>query len=245
MDSTAASPELVAQLRQQLHQRELECQDTRQAYIRLLAAQEQERVQLAWALREGIFQDLFAIRLGIERAYDGVAPLDADLASHLLNLRDFLGQRMETVNRLGHALTPDYVGRLGLPELLHQLAAEVTEHHQLKLSIVVTPPDIKVSRDLALAIYRMAQAALANVTKHAQAHHAEIYLAVRQDKLILTIDDDGIGFNEAEIGTAGAGLISIRDRAAAFGGQVRLETTVGSGTVVEVSIPFESEGRAE
>ncbi|MEU4703825.1 sensor histidine kinase [Nonomuraea dietziae] len=103
--------------------------------------------------------------------------------------------------------------------------------------------------DHDLALLRIAQGALGNVSRHSEAEHAGVTLTFLDDLVVLDIYDDGRGFDPAQtqVGTAGTGygLRAMRDRVTALGGSLTIESTPGEGTAVAATLPlpFSEEGR--
>jgi len=86
-------------------------------------------------------------------------------------------------------------------------------------------------------LYRVVQEALSNVVKHAAARHVSIVLAQRGSSVAATIDDDGAGFDEAEVRPDALGLTGMRERLALVGGTLEIESTPGRGTTVAAQVP--------
>ena len=112
------------------------------------------------------------------------------------------------------------------------------------LSVAVDP---SVNRGLPApvetAVYRIAQEALNNVARHARATHADLVLVLADHKIVCSIRDDGVGFDEGAVarrkGSRGLGLAGIKERVAALGGVLRLGPHQGRGTELTVEIPLE------
>ena len=113
--------------------------------------------------------------------------------------------------------------------------------------------DRHVSRPIAEeeALYRIAQEALSNVVKHAGATAARLGLATDGRATVLTVTDDGIGFTtsveqtgEHAVQMGGLGMLTMRERATAIGGTIRIDAAPGLGTTVEVIVPHDAEPRA-
>jgi signal transduction histidine kinase len=137
----------------------------------------------------------------------------------------------------------------GLAEALSLLAAEV--------SCDALPVDAELAgyrpRPLAQeeALYRIAQEGLNNVVKHARATYAQLRLASEGGSTVLSLIDDGVGFTtsveatgEHAIQMGGLGLLTMRERATAVGGTIRVESSPGGGTTIEVTVPADAEPRA-
>jgi signal transduction histidine kinase len=90
---------------------------------------------------------------------------------------------------------------------------------------------------MAVCIYRVLQEALQNIIRHSQAQNAHIALAAEKTRILLTVTDDGIGFEIKQKGT-GLGLLSMQQRVEAVGGAIEITSKVNAGTRIDVSIPL-------
>jgi PAS domain S-box-containing protein len=196
-------------------------------------AHEEERRRLSLALHDGAGQVLSALANHLDEAAaqaggEGLPRRMAHLRTLVLTLHDDL-------RRLSHGLRPLALD-LGLVEALRDLA-ESASTDSLRVEIAAEPPRIDAPDDVALAVFRIAQAALANVALHAAAHNARLRLCGDGATLRLHLEDDGIGF-DPNSRTSGLGLLGMRERAAWLGGTFHLDTAPGRGTRLGVVIPL-------
>jgi signal transduction histidine kinase len=92
----------------------------------------------------------------------------------------------------------------------------------------------------ATALFRIVQESLTNIARHAGASEVQIRLTVEDEQLVLTVRDDGSGIAESHGRSSGIGLVSMRERATALGGQLRIASIPGRGTTIEVTLPLEA-----
>jgi signal transduction histidine kinase len=106
-------------------------------------------------------------------------------------------------------------------------------------------PDMRLADDVETNLYRIAQEALHNVVKHAQARNVSVLLSRRDHHAMLAIEDDGRGFQPdapaAPQGAAGFGLVSMRERATLVGGELEIDSAPGAGTSIVVRVPLPAE----
>jgi two-component system NarL family sensor kinase len=215
------------------------------AKLRLMArqvvqSQEDERAHLARELHDGTSQTLVSAKLLIESALEqgraGRMPAAA-LEGALARLNDALGE----VRGISHRLRPALLDTLGLPAALQHLANEVGEASGMAIDAplrgVACPlPDVVVT-----VLFRIAQEALTNCVKHAHAERVELALIFGGDGGVsLDITDDGAGFDVAAVQRdprRGLGLRSMRERLAAVGGQLEIESSPGHGAQLRAIIP--------
>jgi PAS domain S-box-containing protein len=208
---------------------------------RRLAALE-ERQRLARELHDSVSQVLYGIGLGARTAG---ALLDRAVIAP--ELRSSLSEPLDYVLSLAEAglaemralifeLRPDSLEREGLVAALSRQAAALRARHRLQVhtDLCEEPP---LSFEAKEAFYRIAQEALHNVAKHAQASRVDIQLCRRQGEIVLELADDGVGFDPQAEYSGHMGLNSMRERAAQIGGTLEVESQAGQGSVVRLRIP--------
>jgi signal transduction histidine kinase len=153
---------------------------------------------------------------------------------------------LEELQRLIADLRPSHLDDLGLPAALRWYSGEVQSRTPLTVSVEVTGPQRPLGPALNTALFRMAQEALTNTVKHAQADHAWIRLHYGPETIVLEAEDDGQGFDPARCKQMGAwGLLGLEERANLLEG--RLEITSDSrrgGTLIRATFPYNSAERA-
>ncbi len=200
-----------------------------------MRAAEDERRRFALALHDGAGQALSAALLQVE-ALGAAVP---DGSERVAPLRRMLAGTLDELRRIAHALRPATLDSVGLTAALRELVASVATPG-LEASLVTGEGDGGLRGEAALHLFRIAQAALANVMQHARATRVEVALARESDALALVIRDDGVGFESRAPGPgAGLGLAGIRERAAALGGSCHIESAPGEGTRISVNVPWE------
>lgn len=204
----------------------------------LLDVQENERRGLARDLHDSVGQELTALSLNLAFIRDEVAA--AGLAGLDTRLRDSLSL-IETTSRhlrdIMVELRPPGLDELGLLAALKEHAARVAHRSGLQLQIDGGEPTPRLSGTLAIALFRIAQEAMNNVVKHAGATRLSIALLSDGTAQLLSIADDGCGFDPAyrrPAGSDGMGMTTMRERAEAVGATLRVDSRPGMGTRVEV-----------
>jgi signal transduction histidine kinase len=212
---------------------------------RLLTAQEEERRRLAVELHDELGQVLTAVKINLASLQ-----CPAGAATAPANLRDTIAsvdKAMERVRDLALDLRPSVLDDLGLAAAVRWYGDRFarTMHIDTHLSIDAVP---KLSPELETACFRVAQEALTNVARHAQARNVWVDLHLVGDALDLRIRDDGVGFDarvarERAIGGASMGLLGMQERVSLAGGVYELSTGPGRGTEVKACLPLGREGR--
>ena len=204
---------------------------------------ELERQRLGRELHTGLGQMLAAIRLQLEivaALLPGPPPLVQQALSRISTLAN---EALEHVRSVSGRLHPPEWQRLTLETALEQLWDLSGIPHRLEASLRLQPLPHEPDLEVKVLMYRAAQEALSNIARHSRATRVDAVLETRDDCLILTIRDDGVGFDVAGLlrGPAsvvsGIGLRSIREQAAALGGRLEIQSGP-TGTTLLVSVPF-------
>ncbi len=207
----------------------------------VIAAQEAERRRLAGDIHDGITQRLVSLAFHLDAAADAV--LDAGLDDTAVAVRELVRARELTDLTLDEAhaaiagLRPPVLDDLGLADGLASLARSIAQ-----VPVRVTGAGCDLPEHVVIALYRIAQEALANVVKHAQATHAEVELRCDARAVLLRVSDDGRGFDigARPDGAASYGLRSMTERAELIGGRLSVTSRPGIGTTVTATVPVRS-----
>jgi signal transduction histidine kinase len=146
------------------------------------------------------------------------------------------------LRRIIGALRPIYLEDLGLPSALQMLAEDAAASGKVEVSFTSTGTPRRLSPGVEIAVYRIAQEALTNVTRHARARGAGVVLGFEPDHLALTIQDDGVGFTlpDPDADPAAAthyGLMGMQERAELIQARLTIRSTPGAGTSVQLEVP--------
>lgn len=201
-----------------------------------------ERQRISRDLHDGLGQDLFALKLELARfhARTGTAHprLHASAGQLLRLVDDLLANLRASIDNL----RPETLA-LGLDEAIRRQVdtclqrAGAACRFELKLDPVALAPEV------ATAAFRILQEALTNICRHAKASEVRVELVRRASSLVLTVADNGCGFNPAGTRRRGAfGLAGMGERAAALGGKLEIDSAPGRGTVLSVAIPLRQAG---
>ncbi|MFZ4754682.1 MAG: PAS domain-containing sensor histidine kinase [Miltoncostaeaceae bacterium] len=198
-----------------------------------------ERERIARDLHDDLLQTLAAVRADI--ATLGLTSGNHDAAmSSLERSKDDLGHALDAARRLVTGLRPKALDDQGLVSALDALAIEFTARTGVACDVTCDEiPDVMPAESECL--FRVAQEALANVAKHANASSVQIALTRPQpDRLVLRVADNGTGLDTsgANAPSDGVGIIGMRERVQMVGGAIRIEGRPGGGTTVEAAVPI-------
>lgn len=195
--------------------------ERRDSARRALAAQEAERARIARDLHDEIGQALTAAMLQLDRGQVDEA-------------REVVRESLEEVREIARRMRPEVLDDLGLASALAALTLDVSHRTGLLVERAIEPGVPRLTPEEELVIFRVAQEALTNAARHAEARHAWLRLARDHHGVVLEIRDDGRGFDTD--GAAGSGLRGMRERALLVGGLLEL-LSGPRGTVVSLTLP--------
>jgi signal transduction histidine kinase len=211
-------------------------------FKRVVAAQESERQRIARELHDETGQALTAIGLGLRGLGSRVESGDKGRANQTLRqLQDLAAHSLTELQRLIADLRPSHLDDLGLPAALRWYAHDVQERTHLTMQVEINGRERPVSPAVKTALFRIAQEALTNVVKHAEATNAGIELTYGPDAVRVQVTDNGRGFDTRASASSRPswGLTGMQERATLLGGKFVLSSRPGAGTKVEVSIPYQ------
>lgn len=240
--TSAYAARLESSLRAQLELDARISSELQQTAAKVLNAQEEERRTIARELHDEVGQALTAIRVELdvaERAIEGAGGSGAPLAE----AQAITDSALQTVRNLTQLLHPAALDDLGLPAVIDASLRGLKRRYNIRgtLEQIDLPP--RLPREIEIAAYRIVAEGITNVAKHARATRCDVRLTQLNDRLLVEVEDDGVGFIEdtdRPIVARGLGLVSIRERASRLGGTFNILSRPGGGTRLIVSLPEKS-----
>jgi PAS domain S-box-containing protein len=209
---------------------------------RLIRAHEAERALLARELHDDLSQRLAV--LAIETGRAELAARGGTEAESLRAVREGLVSLSEDVHALAYQLHPSILEELGLSEALQTECDRFLRQGEVDVSTQLDSSTAIPGPDAALCLFRVAQEALRNVTRHANASSVSISMHPRDGGLVLTVRDNGAGFDPAaNRERRSLGLASMRERVQLVGGTIRVDSAPGEGTTIAAWVPVEQASR--
>jgi len=211
-----------------------------------LVAEEEERRRIARELHDETSQSLSGIALQLQALIEMATisgKQDAEFVAGLKKVQSLTVQVHKEVSRLISNLHPALLDTLGLVPAARQHAETRLQPLGIAVAFEVRGTDIRFPAEVEAALFRFIQGALGNIAQHSKAKNATILLEYELDEFILTISDDGQGFNVSEITDVeesgrGRGLFSMRERIGFLGGTSGIKSEIGKGTTVWAKIPI-------
>jgi len=210
---------------------------------RIVKVQEDERRHLARELHDEVGQALTAILYRLE-ALKTLPP--GSLGAVLDQAIEITDRTIQSVRDLSLDLRPALLDEVGLAETLRWYVDRQVRSANLEVGLSVSPDAARLPPDVRTACFRVAQEALTNVVRHANARHAGVQLRVSGDSVELVVRDDGSGFDVAGAGRRArmgnnVGILGMQERAELLGGETVFESSPGGGTIVRARFPISGE----
>jgi signal transduction histidine kinase len=209
---------------------------------RLVFAQEEEHRRIARELHDDLTQRLAVLAIDAG-ALEQLPGCPQDVARRTRAIREQLVALSESVHSLSRQLHPSILDDLGLVDALRSECLSLKQRDGITVmySAQYVPADLP--RDVALGIYRVAQAALRNVARHARCSEASVWLVANPRELVLCVQDRGIGFEVTTHGKVGLGLESMRERARLIHANLSVRSRPGEGTRITLRVPLQRSQR--
>jgi two-component system, NarL family, sensor histidine kinase DevS len=208
----------------------------RDALRRVVEGQELERRRLARELHDETGQALTSILLGLKRVEDAKTREDARAAA--TELREEIVKTLQSVRRLAVELRPKALDDFGLVPALERLADAFGGESGIAIDVEANLDETRLPPEVETALYRIAQEALTNVAKHADAEHVSLIVTRRDGSVTVVVEDDGRGFGAVGGESGGLGLVGMKERVGLLGGRLAIESTEGSGTTIVAEVPL-------
>jgi two-component system sensor histidine kinase DevS len=204
----------------------------------------EERQRIGMELHDGVIQSIYAVGLNLEDCAEEVHANPTEVRSRLDKGISDLNRVIQEIRAYIYDLRPGVVSRGGVSEALRELLREVKVNTLMETELAVEGEMPVLSEEQSTNLIRIAQEALTNVKKHAQASAVRARLHTEDGLLRLTIADNGQGFDPDQPMTpAQQGLRNMSERARALGGNLCVESADGKGTSLEVTVPLSEAGQ--
>lgn len=213
----------------------------------LVHAQENERRKIGRDLHDEIGQALMTIKLNLG-AIERSGQVSGTTTRALAEARSTTDLAVQSVRDLSQLLHPAMLDQFGLAVTLDAYIRNFSQRTGIDTALVQERMEGRFASEQEITVYRVVQEALTNVSKHSQATSCRVYLQRLPYSILVTIEDNGTGFDPAILDdvreTQGVGLVSVRERASRLGGTCRLDTYVGKGTRLTIELPIETDQTA-
>ena len=200
---------------------------------------EEERRRIGREIHDDLGQQLTAIKMDVAWI-DKKTPEDAAMVkSKLKNIISLLDGSNQSVRRILNELKPSILDEYGLLDAIEWHSKQFTANTGIPVKINTNEENFRLAEDVATCIFRVVQESLTNITRHAEAKKVFISIEIISHKIIVTIEDDGKGFDVNLVKAKGTfGLLGMKERVRALAGQLAINSIIGSGTAIKITFPY-------
>lgn len=204
-------------------------------------AQEDERKRVARELHDETVQMLIALSRRLEGLAALSEPLPKTAVERLAALQELIGTTLAGVRRFIRDLRPSTLDHLGLVATIEGLTDDLTDDG-IETELAVVGEARRLQPEEELVLFRIIQEALSNIRRHSEASHATVRIRFHLDRVQVTVQDDGVGFDaparmDGLVSTGKLGLIGMYERARMLGGTLTVQSSPGMSTVIIVDVP--------
>ena len=200
---------------------------------------EKERTHIARELHDELGQLLTALHTDLVLLTGQITQEQGTLRETAASMTKLINLVMTTLKRIYMDLRPAVLDHLGLTAAVFWQAEEFQKRTSIQCDVIIEPEDMILDMERSLAIFRILQETLTNVSRHAEATHVEVTLKQLDNGIDLTVKDNGKGILESQLNKPGSfGLLGIRERTYFWGGKIDISGKKGQGTMVSISIPL-------
>jgi signal transduction histidine kinase len=203
---------------------------------RLVAAQETERRSISRELHDEVGQTLGAVLVDAANLANRIPAEDTVSHRYLDNIRALADTSVNSIRNIALLLRPSMLDDLGLVPALEWQAREVSRRSGVKVKVAAENVSDSLPDALRTCIYRVVQETLNNVSRHSGAKSALVSVQQTEGSIVLTVRDDGSGFEPAK--TRGLGLIGMEERVKQLGGRLEIQSQPGHGTLLRATLPM-------
>lgn len=213
-------------------------QQLRDLAARLVEIREEERGTMAREIHDVLGQSLSALRIDLAWIKDGLSPASPEIRERIREMVANLDMTLDTMRELSTRLRPSVLDDLGLAAAVEWQVSEFGRRTGIRCDLSLGEDGVEIDRSRDIAIFRILQESLTNVSRHADADRVRVRLTREQGDLILEVEDNGNGAEIEELsGHQALGILGMRERARGLGGVVAIHAGESGGTVVTLKVP--------
>jgi signal transduction histidine kinase len=211
--------------------------ELKQLSARLVEAQENERRSISRELHDEVGQSLSGVLVEMANLSTMIRARDLEAVSgKVAEIKKELEDSIKVVRNMALLLRPSMLDDLGLIPALEWQARETSKRSGIRVQVVAEEVPEELPEEHKTCIYRIVQEALHNIMQHAQAHSVKIAVRQESNRLLLSIDDDGKGFDPGR--ARGMGLLGMQERVSHLGGSLAVDSEPGHGTRLRAALPL-------
>ena len=203
----------------------------------VLEAQEEERKRISKDLHDGVGQQLSGLKMAFQKLAQSVQVENPEQGKQLEQLNEILNESADEVRSISHQMMPKALTELGLKEAIQDMLEKSLGSSAIEYEFEHFGVKARFKEKVEVSLYRICQELVNNIIKHSKATKVAVQLFKNKDKLILIVEDNGVGIKKGE-GSDGHGLLNIKSRLNPLSGEVNFEPSPQSGTIATIRIPL-------
>ena len=202
----------------------------------LVDVQETERRSISRELHDEVGQSLGALLVEVGRLAASVPSGNAKIKDHVDKIKSVAETTVQTVRNIALLLRPSMLDDLGLIAALEWQGREVSRRSEMEVEVQSAEVSEKIPDEYKICIYRLVQEALNNAARHSSARNARVTVEQTADKILVSVFDDGRGFDPRRV--RGLGILGMEERVRRLGGLFTIDSKPGSGTTLKAEFPL-------
>ncbi|GHN02340.1 hypothetical protein WSM22_38290 [Cytophagales bacterium WSM2-2] len=226
---------LVARRRTRLKETIVQEQQQKQKLVAIVIAQERIQQKIARDLHDSFVQVLGAAKINLESVK--MLSTSPEFVTKIAETTTIIDRACQDARTIAHQLLPYSLEKHGLAMALQELLEKHPRKNGEQFIFKQETTSLRFQSDIEVNLYRIAQELINNIFKHAHANQVHVYLAQQSNHLLMSVNDDGAGF-DPKTAEPGAGLLNIRSRLQSIRGTMRIESKPGEGTTTIIQIPL-------
>ncbi|MEP6845219.1 MAG: PAS domain S-box protein [Panacibacter sp.] len=200
---------------------------------------EEERTVIAREIHDELGQQITGLKMDVSWISKRLTTEDKTIHQKIKDVLELLDETVKTVRKIASELRPSILDDLGLIDALHWYSLEFEKRFGIPLSFHTSVEEVNAAKNVAIGLFRIYQESLTNVARHAEATFINAEINIKNGLLHLMIKDNGKGFDSGITGTRKTlGLLGMKERTLMMGGEYEINSTLGEGTIVNVSVPM-------
>jgi signal transduction histidine kinase len=213
----------------------------RELASRLQDIREEERASIAREVHDELGQQITCLKMDISWLQKKLNTENAEISQKIKGTLEIVDETAVTIRKIATELRPSILDDFGLIEALQWQSRDFAKKSAITINFNSGIPDINISKNAAIALFRIFQESLTNVARHAAATEINASLELKDGLLYLTITDNGKGFDVDKSGHKKTlGLLGMKERTIMIGGKYEIASTPGKGTSVFITVPLQT-----
>ena len=210
----------------------------RELTAHLQSIREEERSRIAREIHDELGQVLTALSLDVRWLQKRLGTEQGELQDKTRSMGELITATVNSVSRICSELRPAILDDVGLSAAIEWQAGEFSSRTGIACNIQTEPPEIRLSEELSVAIFRIFQETLTNIVRHAKASEVEVELQLTPSGFLMRVSDDGVGMETTEPQKMSSfGLLGVKERVRGFGGELTFCTGKKGGACLDIVIP--------